>query len=130
MLKSSRPIEGVMAVSEAWGSVCPTKVFFGRTLGQYREETKPVFDLRTQIAEARRRLKSLIAQRNDADAAAMKLTRHIVHSVKADPTEGENSPLYAAMGYVRPSERSSGLMRPVVAVSDTEEEGEADVTGS
>jgi hypothetical protein len=41
----------------------------------------------------------------------IKLTRNIVHAVKADPTEGENSPLYAAMGYVRASDRSSGLTR-------------------
>ena len=34
-----------------------------------------------------------------------------MHAVKADPTEGENSPLYAAMGYVRESDRSSGLKR-------------------
>jgi hypothetical protein len=34
-----------------------------------------------------------------------------VHAVKADPTEGENSPLYAAMGYVRSSDRSGGRRR-------------------
>jgi hypothetical protein len=33
------------------------------------------------------------------------VTKNVVHSVRADPTEGENSPFYAALGYVRPGER-------------------------
>jgi hypothetical protein len=35
----------------------------------------------------------------------------VVNSVKGDPEEGSNSELYEAMGYVRKSERSSGLHR-------------------
>ena len=35
----------------------------------------------------------------------------VVAGVIADPTEGANSALYEAMGYVRKSERKSGLTR-------------------
>jgi hypothetical protein len=106
-----RRLMGVSAVTEAWSSICPTKSFFGMTLDQYKESVKPCYDLRVEIAETRKRLKSLTAKCRDADAVALKLTKNIVHAVKADPTEGEDSPLYGAMGYVRASDRSSGLTR-------------------
>lgn len=106
-----RRLLGVTTVAEAWSSVCPTKSFFGMTLEQFNEALKPSYDFRVEIAETQKRLKSLNAKCKDADAAAIKLTKNIVHAVKADPTEGENSPLYAAMGYVRTSDRSSGLKR-------------------
>jgi hypothetical protein len=73
-----------------------------------------------EIAETQKRLKSLNAKCKDADTAALQLTKHIVHAVKADPTEGENSPLYAAIGYVRSSDRSSGLKRARVPASATQ----------
>ena len=124
MLNSSYPIESINTTAEAWGSVSPTKSFFGMTRDQYKEAVKPVFELRAAIAETEKLLKSLIAKRKDADADALRLTRNIVHAVKADPTEGENSPLYAAMGYVRRSERSSGLtrVRPSAPVEKSEAE--------
>jgi hypothetical protein len=106
-----RRLMGVTAVTESWSSLCPGKPFFGMTLDQYKESVKVCYDVRVEIAETQKRLKSLHAKCKDADAAAIKLTKNIVHAVKADPTEGENSPLYAAMGYVRASDRSSGLKR-------------------
>jgi hypothetical protein len=112
-----RRLMGVSAVTEAWSSLCPEKSFFGMTLDQYKESVKPCYDLRVEIAETQKRLKSLNAKCKDADAAALKLTKSIVHAVKADPTEGEDSPLYAAMGYVRASDRSSGLTRARGSVS-------------
>ena len=35
----------------------------------------------------------------------------MINAVKSDPAEGEDSDLYEAMGYVRKSNRSSGLTR-------------------
>ena len=35
----------------------------------------------------------------------------MVNAVKGDPDEGEDGELYEAMGYVRKSERRSGLSR-------------------
>ncbi len=122
MLTMYRPLMSIGTVTEAWSSVSPTKSFFGMTVDQYKEAVKPCYDIRAEIAETQRRLKSLIAKRNDADAAALKLTKNVVHAVKADPTEGENSPLYAAMGYVRANDRSSGLTRARAPVEKKKEE--------
>ncbi len=123
-----RRLTGVAAVTDGWSSVRPEKPFFGVTLEQYKEAVKPCYDFRVEIAETQKRLKSLIAQCKDADASALKLTKNIVHAVKADPTEGEDSPLYAAMGYVRASDRSSGLTRgriPAQALTSAPEKKEA-----
>jgi hypothetical protein len=125
MLKTSKPIDSVNSVIRSWSSNSSTKSFFGHTLEQYREAVKPSFDLRAEIAETQKRLKGLMAKRDDADAAAIRLTQSIVQSVKADPTEGENSPMYSAMGYVRKSERSSGLKRVPARGAAASEEGSA-----
>ncbi len=117
MLKISKPLTSIGAVADGWSSVSPEKQFFGLTLDQYRAAVKPCYDIRAEIVEVQKRLKSLIAKRKDADAAAIQLTKNVVHAVKADPAEGENSPLYAAMGYVRASDRSSGLTRARVPTS-------------
>ena len=42
----------------------------------------------------------------------MKITTRIVSAVRGDPEEGEDGPLYAAMGYVPESQRGTGLKRP------------------
>ena len=118
-----RRLMGVTTVTDAWSSVRPEKSFFGITVDQFKEAVKPCYAIREEIAETQKRLKSLMAQCKDADTSALKLTKNIVHAVKADPTEGEDSPFYAAMGYVRTSDRSSGLTRarvPAVAAERKE----------
>jgi hypothetical protein len=70
MLKTSKPIESINSVIQSWSSNSPAKSFFGMTLDQYREAVKPSFDIRVDIAETQKRLKGLMAKRDDADAAA------------------------------------------------------------
>ena len=122
MLKPAKAMRWLETVGHSWSSISAEKSFFGMTLSEYRNRVKPSYDIRVEIAETQKRLKGLLAKRDDADAAAIKLTQSVVHSVKADPTEGENSPLYAAMGYVRKSDRSSGLTRVRARNSATSEE--------
>ena len=55
-----------------------------------------------------------IVERNTADKNARKAINLIVNSVKGDPEEGDDGPLYKAMGYVLASERDSGLTRDTV----------------
>jgi len=62
---------------------------------------------------------SALDKRDDADIASLDSIKLVVNAVKGDPAETANGDLYEAMGYVRDSERSSGLSRkrqvPVVA---------------
>lgn len=105
MLKISRAMSSINTVLHAWSSLKAGKSFFGMNVDQYRARMQPCFEVRAEIAETRKRLRGLIAKRKDVDAEAFQITKNVVHSVRADPTEGENSPFYAALGYVRPGER-------------------------
>jgi hypothetical protein len=85
---------------------------------------KPCYDLRAEIAETQKRLLSLNAKCRDADASALKLTKCIIQAIKADPTQGENSPLCGAMGYVRASDRSGGFKHTCPGLAAAVREGQ------
>ena len=69
-----------------------------------REIREEIESLEVQIATARAR-RELI----DQDALAAK--ELIVNGIIGNPAYGPDSPLYAAIGYVRKSDRKSGLKR-------------------
>jgi hypothetical protein len=101
----------VKSIVDAWSTMCREESFFGRTLDQYKEEIKPVFDVRDEAAELDARWTGVLAKRRDIDTAATRLSKNIIRAVRAHPKYGEDSPLYATMGYTRESERASGLKR-------------------
>ena len=49
--------------------------------------------------------------RDDADGVSADANQAVVKGVVGDPAFGDDSDLYEAMGYVRKSERKSGLSR-------------------
>ena len=113
MLRSPRgTLLYVNSIVDAWATMCPEETFFGHSLEQYREKMKPVSDVRAEIAELDVRWTGVMAKRTDIDAEATRLSRNIIRSVRAHPKYGEDSPVYATMGYTRESERASGLKRP------------------
>ncbi len=63
------------------------------------------------LAEAEARVLDLRQRRTTLDAGASEHMKRIVRSVMADRDEGEDGELYAAMGFIRRSDRSSGLTR-------------------
>ena len=103
--------DDLQKVIDAWTTLAPDKTFGGMTLAQFKTKTKPSYDERATIKTLDDQLTAALNDRDDADkvsAAAIALT---VNSVKGDPNFGEDSDLYEAMGYVRKSERKSGLSR-------------------
>lgn len=54
-------------------------------------------------------------QRDDADVVTNEAIQKVVKGVAGDPDFGEDSDLYEALGYVRKSERRSGLSRKKAA---------------
>ena len=96
---------------QAWSKLRAGKSFSGLTLEQFDALIKPSYDARAEVADAELRLQSAKARLVNADAASLKIVRRIVDAVKSDPEEGEDGELYAAMGFVRRSDRSSGLTR-------------------
>ena len=103
--------ERLQKLISAWETLRPTKSFAGMTLAEFKAKVQPSLDeraslttLKTQATESREKRR----QNDDASAAAAQL---VVNGVKADADEGEDGPLYAAMGYVPKSARRSGLTR-------------------
>jgi hypothetical protein len=107
-------------VIRAWTDVCPQQTFSGLTLDQFKEVVKASLVARDELAELESRVTATIARRDAADIVSLEAVRRVVHSVKGDPTQGEDGQLYAAMGYTRRSRRGSGLTRRRVKNKEVE----------
>lgn len=95
----------------AWTKLRPAKQFAGMTVEQFNEKVKPSLDTREELTTLRSQTTDSRLNRHDADTASMELAQFVVSSVKGDPEEGENSGLYAEMGYTPKADRRSGLTR-------------------
>ena len=98
-------------VLDAWERLAPDKMFGGMTLKEAQEKTKPSAETRKAISTLQMQLAATISQRDDADKDSMKTLDLVVKGVVGDPSEGDDSALYEAMGYIRKSERQRGLTR-------------------
>ena len=112
MKTTVRMIENRIATAtKAWEGVCPQEPLSGLTLDQFRDATKPSLDARMHLAAIEVQWQKAIEVREAADEATLTHLRRLVNAVKAHPKYGENSALYASMGYVKASQRSTGLTR-------------------
>jgi len=111
----------LVLLTSSWSRLRPTKTFGGMTLEQFVEETRAVHEVRTQLAEAEARVLDLRQRRTTLDATASEHMKRIVRGVLADRDEGEDGELYAAMGFIRRSDRSSGLTRRRTKTPETPE---------
>jgi hypothetical protein len=98
-------------VVSAWKTLRPTKLFAGMTLEQFQTQVQPSLAARDLLSTLRNQATDSRVQRHQSDSASMDLAQLVVNSVKGDLEEGENGPLYAAMGYIPKSNRRSGLTR-------------------
>jgi hypothetical protein len=87
-------------IVSAWERLRPDMSFGGMTLEQFKAAVQPSLDKRVAVEDARVLLRGLIRGRDAADRRSWRLSRRVVHSVLGTPGEGEDSLLYAAMGYV------------------------------
>jgi hypothetical protein len=98
----------IAGVLKAWKDVCPAKSFAGMTLAQFTTKVQPSLDARAQLDTLEDQRIAAETDRENADVESMKQVNLVVNAVKGDPTEGEDGELYAAMGYVRKSDRATG----------------------
>jgi hypothetical protein len=94
-----------------WRTLTPDKSFGGMTLAQFQAATAPSLDARQRIKDLENQLAEARADRQAADDVTEQKTQQVLNGVLADPTEGPDSPLVAAFGYTRKSERKTGLTR-------------------
>ncbi len=92
----------------AWRDGAVEASFAGMTLSQFEVATSVPLDLRSEIAELELELKRKKAEMADADLTALELLKLVVNSVRGTAGFGDNSPLYANLGYVRLQDRKSG----------------------
>ena len=95
----------------AWKTHRSGKAFAGISLEQFRAVTAPCLAARATLARIESERVAARDQRIDADKKAMATIRLIVNAVKGDTQEGEDGEFYTALGYVRKSDRKSGLSR-------------------
>lgn len=104
-------LERTNTIISAWESGAPGKSFGGMTLAQAKSKVKPSLDLRNEIIVLENQIITKKNQRDDADRETMRVLDLVVAGVRGDPTEGSDGSLIEAMGYIRKSERDSGLTR-------------------
>ena len=105
----------INAVRDGWKEHAPTAKFYNLTLAQYEEKVKLSLDTRAEIEQLERQLAAARIARDLADVDSMDLTAKVVSSVCGDPNQGNDGALYSSFGYVRKSERASGLTRSAKA---------------
>jgi hypothetical protein len=98
-------------IKAAWKKYAAAATFGGMTEAQYEAKIKPSYDLRTQIGDLEKQLSQLIADRDLADVNTKAANSAAVKGIVGDVNYGDNSDLYGACGYVRKSEKKSGLTR-------------------
>lgn len=111
-MSNPKRTEGRMnAILHAWKSLRSDKPFAGMALAEFEEKIKPSRDTRDQIAALQSQLDAATTRRDAADDETERLCKLVINSVKGDVAEGSDGELYGAMGFVRDSERDSGLTR-------------------
>jgi hypothetical protein len=104
----------------SWESSCPEQSFADMTLEQAKQALQPFTEVRAKFATVDAKWVALRQERNLEYAKALDLIKCVANSVKGHPRYGEDSALYAAMGYVPKSERGSGLTRKREARTEKE----------
>lgn len=98
-------------IEDAWAQQAPDATFGGMTLAQFRTRIKPSKDTRAVVKTLEIELNAAQNDRDTADVGTMDAVDLVVKGVVGDPTFGDDSALYEGMGYIRKSQRKSGLTR-------------------
>ena len=98
-------------IEDSWAQQAPDAAFGGMTLVQFRTRIKPSKDTRTTVKSLEDQLNVAQNNRETADVDTMAAVDLVVKGVVGDPTFGDDSALYEGMGYIRKSQRKSGLTR-------------------
>jgi len=105
-------------ILNAWEELAPDKSFGGMTLAQFKAVVKPSLDTRAELAKLEPQITHWQNRREDADVVSNTAVQKVVKGVMGDPAFGEDSDLYEGMGYVRKSERKSGLTKKKTAAPE------------
>ena len=110
--KGSKEIkERVLKINDAWKEGAPGVDFGGIKQTVFETDITAAQLIDDEIDDLEAQIKMKRAERDmkygDLDDKSVKVRNGVV----ADPVFGDDSPLYGAMGFIRKSERASGLTR-------------------
>lgn len=103
--------EKMLQVLNGWKTIAPAKKYGGVTVEEYEAQVNKSLAPRQRLDQIEDEKLQELANRENEDEVTMEMVQFIVNGVLADPTEGPNSALYESFGYIRKSERKSGLTR-------------------
>lgn len=104
-------VDRIQTFRTSWRELESDATFAGMTFAQFVVAVSPSLDLRAEVAALEKQLAGKKAMMADADEAANVTLDLVVHSVRGTPGYGQDCVLYQAFGYVRKSDRKSGLTR-------------------
>ena len=104
-------IEKLERILNAWTSIAPDAQFGAMSHKQFEDFINTSKTARATVADLENQLQDAIISRDKSDEIALAKAQLVKNGVLADPEEGGNSSLYAAMGYIRTDEKKSGLVR-------------------
>lgn len=108
---NKRVREQCNVMDDAWREGAKTVVFNGIAQGDFQSEIEAAFAADQEIEDIEAQLKLKREARDDMWKALDQKRSKIGQGVAGDPNYGDDSPLYGAMGFVRKSEKKSGLTR-------------------
>ena len=98
-------------MNDAWFEGAPGDKFMGIAQGTFQADIEAAAADDAAIADLEAELKMKRDVRDDKYKALDQQRSKIGQGVAGDPAYGNDSPLYGAMGFVRKSEKKSGLTR-------------------
>lgn len=112
MAKSPKQlIERMEQMISAWKRFAATEKFGDMTVEEFEAFAVPVRAKSALLAELDLQKTQAINDRDDALEVFFQKAQLYINGVLASPQHGNNSSLYEASGYVRKSERASGLTK-------------------
>ena len=101
----------MMEILNAWRTLAADKTFGDMTFAQYETQVNKSLAPRQRLIEIEDEKIEQQTLRGSEDETTLGKVELIVAGVIADPAFGSDSALYEAMGYIRKSDRKSGLTR-------------------
>ena len=103
--------EKINVMNDAWFEGAKSTVFNGIAQGDFQAAIEAAAADDAAIADLEAEIKMKRDVRDDKYKALDQQRSKVGQGVAGDPNFGNDSPLYGAMGFVRKSERASGLTR-------------------
>ncbi|MBX7172035.1 MAG: hypothetical protein K1X72_13815 [Pyrinomonadaceae bacterium] len=110
-ISPKKAMEKLETILNAFEHIAPNDTFGGQTSAQFAADVQASRDVRAEIDDMESKLADLKVKRDNIDAGNLKKAELIVNGVVGDPNYGPDSSLYEEMGYIRKSNRKSGLTR-------------------